>query len=198
MKGEAPLSMLTGVPGWETIAEQQLLKKYARRVPIGGAILEIGSEFGMSASILRKFSFPDIQLVCVEMNPKAPFMHNLKKAELDFRVHPVIMESSKFFGWWTALKADSFGLKSAQFDLIFIDGDHSYSGALLDLQEADLFLKDSGVLLLHDTACASNRDPHLLHYDVSRAVASWWDQEKYMLLETADSMMVFQKRVSNA
>lgn len=37
MKGEAPTSTLTGVPGWESPAEQKLLIAYALKVEIGRA-----------------------------------------------------------------------------------------------------------------------------------------------------------------
>lgn len=41
-------------------------------------------------------------------------------------------------------------LSSAQFDMIFIDGDHSYEGVHYDLTEAQRLLKPGGVIALHD------------------------------------------------
>lgn len=199
MKGEAPLSTLTGVPGWESPEEQKLLKKYANRVPIDGITLEIGSEFGMSASIFRKCAFPSVHIVCVDINPKAPFMANLKEADLNWRIHPFYHSSKEFFELWPEIVIPGFSSeKSPKFDLIFIDGDHTYDGVLFDLEGCDPLLKDGGIMLLHDTACSTNRKPHPLHYEVSRAVAKWWDTERYQLVETVDSIMVLQKKAPNA
>lgn len=199
MKGDAPLAKLTGVPGWESPEEQQLLKRYAARVPVDGLILEIGSEFGMSSSLFRKFSFPAVHIICVDCDPKAPFMFNLKEAELNWRVHPFYSYSREFFEAWSEIVIPGIPPNtSSKFDLVFIDGDHSYEGALFDLKGCDPLLKEKGYMLLHDTACSTNRDPHPLHYEVSKAVNEWWDKEKYQLIETVDSIMVFQKKGPNA
>jgi len=41
-----------------------------------------------------------------------------------------------------------------KFDLIFIDGEHSYQQALADLRNATECLNSSGIILAHDTCCA--------------------------------------------
>jgi predicted O-methyltransferase YrrM len=117
----------------------------------------------------------------------------LKEANLVWKVFPHYMPSSKFFGWLQGAKADMPNMNLQQFDLIFVDGDHSYEGALFDLQAMDPFLKDKGILLVHDTACVTNYNPHPLHYEVSKAIHEWRDHKKYRLVETVDTVMVFCK-----
>jgi predicted O-methyltransferase YrrM len=41
-------------------------------------------------------------------------------------------------------------LRGHRFDLIFIDGDHSYTGVKMDLNLYENFLSEAGVLALHD------------------------------------------------
>lgn len=41
--------------------------------------------------------------------------------------------------------------RDEQFEFIFIDGDHSFDGALIDFYYSDLLLEKEGYILLHDT-----------------------------------------------
>src|SRR5687768_17568856 len=52
MIGDAPLSESTGIPGWETLAEERELINLARQyVPDnGGVIVELGVEYGRSTA----------------------------------------------------------------------------------------------------------------------------------------------------
>jgi len=59
---------------------------------------------------------------------------------------------------WLGIVADSgadavlehFGRLDVKFDFIFIDGDHSYAGALRDFVNYSKFLADDGIVAFHD------------------------------------------------
>lgn len=181
----APLSYLTGVPGWETQVEQQCLRHYAEHISEGGVIVEIGSEFGMSASILRKFSHPSVLIHCVDINKQAPFMSNLRGASLSTNVTPHFMSSLSFFAKNTS---------RLEANLVFIDGDHTYRGALLDLQASMSIVKKDAYILIHDVDCETNRQPHQLHREVRKAVDQWVLEypNRLQLIESRDSIVVYR------
>lgn len=205
IRGDAPASPYTGVGGWETEAEQGVLiaiastvahckPKYSFMCDAEPLIVEIGSENGMSASLFRTFA-PTAILACIEIDESANFLHNLKAVGLDDDklVRPIIVNSSQVT--WSEL-AKSKHLNQ-EIDLLFIDGDHSFDGALADLRNFAPHVADGGWLLLHDCACATNRLPHEQHKDVSRALATFMEETGaslgYRFLFSVDTLMVFRR-----
>lgn len=176
---------ITSVPGWETFAEQHLLKKYAQAVPSGGHILEIGSEHGMSASILRTYSPRDAMITCVEPDLNAMFEQNLREANLFYNLTWFKDTSDAFF------KAHG----DLQFDLIFIDGDHHYEQVLRDIEHAFDAIKDTGTIILHDVAVQTNTQPHPQHFEVLFALRKMITiRPAFHVIETVDSCAVVQSR----
>lgn len=182
----APVSSFTGVPGWETIGEQHLLIKYSKKLPPESTILEIGCEYGMSTSLFSKYSHKRTKIVSIDLDcSKAA--QNLFEAELLF---PVIF-----------LEGDSriiHGALRGDVDLLFIDGDHSYQGARLDLHNYGKFVTKRGsVIILHDVAGFDNKNPHPSHWDVARALNEWLSSHAHGKLftveEAVDSMVVLKK-----
>lgn len=185
----------TDIRGWESPAEQNVLLSYARKVPNRGYILEIGSEFGMSASLFRFASHDNVQITCVDINPDAPFKQNLAAKGLWYNIKAHYTSSAEFYGYYLAYKT----LKDepdSLFDLIFIDGDHSEEGAYLDISECSKILIEGGYLLIHDVAMASNKNPHAQHFQVKRAFDRWFKEQKkdaFKIVESVDSLLVIQK-----
>lgn len=217
IKGDAPKSIYTNVPGWETHGEQGVLIMAAQTLHTNFSsmtitesksrkqvaykekkyyplIVEIGSENGMSASLFRTFA-PDAILVCVEIDKEANFLHNLKAAGLydKEKVIPMFGDSSKMR--WDAMGV-AHGFPDA-IDLLFIDGDHSFDGALADLRNFAPYVAIGGWLILHDCACATNRLPHAQHYTVSAALQNYMvesgHEQGYRHLFSVDTMMVYRR-----
>lgn len=161
----APRSIFTGVPGWESISEQGLLISLALGVPDDGTILEIGSEFGMSGSIWAKYSKADV-IICIDINPDAPYLENIKAAGIDTSRIASVTGDSRI-----AVLSDL--IKDIEIDLLFVDGDHTFEGALSDLMLYAPRVKSGGIIAIHDTACSTNKSPHPLHYAVSSAIQHW-------------------------
>lgn len=188
---DVPRSPYTGVQGWESIHEQGVLIALAMTVPNHGQIVEIGSEYGMSASIWLKYAKMGVSIFCIEINPDAPFLDNLEDAGLkDNLANPVkwINEDSRFVD----LKAQGL----SDIDLLFVDGDHNFEGALDDLMHYTPAVSKGGLMAIHDCASATNRNPHPLHYAVSSAVHHWLaspEGKNWKHLFSVDSTMVFRK-----
>lgn len=198
IRGDAPASPYTGVGGWETEAEQGVLIMAIQGVDdfeCYPTIVEIGSENGMSASIFAKYGHEgSSNIVCIEIDENANFMHNLKAVGLHKKIVPLYGNSAAMD--WT-VEAERLKLPYHLIDLLFIDGDHSYEGALADLRNFAPHVADGGWLLLHDCACATNRLPHEQHKDVSRALATFMEEVGaslgFKFLFSVDTLMVWRR-----
>lgn len=188
MKGTAPRAGITGVPGWETPAEQTYLVDLAHDVKPEGVIVEIGAEYGMSASLFCFASRPSVIIHSIDLFPDdLALIHAANLAEVDC--------AQRVIQW----KGDSKDLAlhwSIPIDLLFVDGDHSYEGAHSDLLLWSGYVKPSGVIAVHDCACATNKNPHPLHFEVQRAVDDWFRvaQEFFVELRSVDSIRAFKRK----
>lgn len=157
--------MWTKIQGWESPSEQGLLAVLANCIPSPtgtGVIVEIGSEHGMSTSIFTLYSDYH-ELHCVEINPDAKFLENLENNGIRPYRTTWHNESSHTLEWDSELKID----------LLFIDGDHSYGGAYKDIDIWSQRMKPRGVIVVHDCACSTNKNPHESHYEVMSAIQNW-------------------------
>ena len=197
----AHLSIFTAVPGWETPHEQGLLLSLASAInPAYGVydsrlIVEIGSEFGMSASLFA-LGAPQAYIICIDINPDAPFMDNLRETKLNIdNVHPLFGDSQKIAIMWERYVVELQVGK--EIDLLFIDGDHSYNGALSDLTRYTPHVKHGGFLAIHDCAVKTNIHPHESHHEVYNAVHKWLaengSRDGFRFMFSVDSTMVFRR-----
>lgn len=126
-------------------------------------ILEIGSWLGTGSTrviIEELMSIEDGKMYCVDTwkgsknvsqhqdivakyDVFGTFLHNVENAGGDGRVHPLVMNSNCA----AAIVADGY------FDLIFIDGDHSYSSTKEDIQLWESKVRVGGILCGHDCEC---------------------------------------------
>lgn len=189
MKGNAPVSKLTGVPGWLTEAEELHMLAMAQDVPAKGTIVEIGGEWGRSASIWCKGAKKDVAIITVD-----PFasdevfeahIHNLMEAGFTSRTS-IVQERSEVA--YTSFNDDSI-------DLLFIDGDHTYEAVKRDLELWSPKVKSGGIILMHDMGKGSGA--HYLHYEVARAVQEFAEGHTWPFSGTLpDSLFAFYKPAS--
>lgn len=196
MEGNAPKSHITGAPGWEHYDEQELLFKLATALADDkeALIVEIGGEFGMSASIFSKAApKATIYSIDVVFGSETGRIHeaNLKEAGVGKNVIRIAADSHDK----STLEQVNKLAKGDEIDLLFIDGDHSYGGALLDLNLWTPLVKVGGKVAIHDNACITNTMPHPLHYQVSQAVAKWISESAgvWAQVEMVYSTLVFQR-----
>ena len=189
MRGNAPLSQHTGVPGWISVEEEEEL--YARAKEITqGSILEIGGEFGRSASIFAAATPAEVKIFSVDIrfDGELGTIHkaNLDESGLSGRVTQIPGDSKEL--------ATSTKFRNRKLDLLFVDGDHSEKGAYTDLDLWTGKIKKGGYLLVHDCAVPTNRSPHASHYEVMNAVSRFMKETvEFELLKTVDSLMVFKR-----
>ena len=190
----APVSVYTAVAGWESVPEQGLLLSLASGTLSRAYIVEIGSEMGMSASLFR-LGNPEAFVFCIDINPNAPYVENLKEVGLysDYALRSIYADSREF-DWIDWTKQHGF---ADIINLLFVDGDHSYDGALSDLMRYTPYVTRDGFVLVHDCACNTNKDPHMSHYEVYNAVHAWLTQQGsrdgFRFMFSVDSTMVFKR-----
>lgn len=206
MYGEAPTSYLTGVPGWETPSEQALLVRLAQKVPPDGVIVEIGAEFGMSASLFAYGAAATVDIYSIDLFPgdlMRQHIENLASAGYAAIVPEAASKEGDGPGYkcrTNVIKGDSVEIgRNWQFgmvDLLFIDGDHTYKGVQRDLMAWAGKVKPHGLMVFHDVAQVSNYQPHPQHFEVAAAIRDWLgDQPVGLWLEVdhADSMLVLER-----
>lgn len=190
----APVSPYTLCAGWESPMEQGLLLTLASGTLSRAHIVEIGSELGMSASLFRKGN-PTAFIFCIDINPNAPYIDNLKEVDLysDYEVHSIYADSHEL-DWKDWTRQHSF---AEIINLLFVDGDHSYNGALSDLVRYTPYVVKDGFVLVHDCACNTNKNPHEAHYEVYNAVQEWLQRDGsrdgFRFMFSVDSTMVFKR-----
>jgi predicted O-methyltransferase YrrM len=188
MIGTAPRSNITGVPGWETEAEQAYLLQLARDVRSHGTIVEIGAEFGMSTSIFCRGALPNVKIVSVDLFPDDMLnshLVNLAEAGYYGRTHQIQGDSKLAGKQWD----------QGEIDLLFVDGDHSYEGCKADIEGWIPHVAVGGVVAFHDVAQMSNLMPHELHFQVTRAVSGWYFETHgtWRQLRAIDSTLAFER-----
>lgn len=195
MFGDAPRSPFTGVPGWETQNEQEALLHYASQVPGSGLILEIGGEYGMSASLFAKAAPQTVDIVTIDLFPgdlQSQHMANLAEAGFLGRTHAIKANSREAAeSWPTATPSGT------EIDLLFIDGDHTYDGVVADIVGWIPYVKPGGFVIFHDATPSTNLTPHPLHYEVNRAIDQWiaqtgFDGTTWQEQSPVGTMRIFQ------
>lgn len=192
MQGNAPLSVITGVPGWESIAEQWYLLSLAREVPDDTRIVEIGAEYGMSASIFIKGTNETRRIQSIDLFPHTllqDHISNLREAGMAGMSSQIKADSSELGCTWQAQRRDIV----IPIMLLFIDGDHSYAGVKRDIESWMPLLASGGKVAFHDCACSTNANPHPLHFEVSQAIDEWAVVARWEELPSVDSIRTFVK-----
>lgn len=142
--------------GWLSDSEGNLLFDLAYRCLGKGVIVEIGSWKGKSTIWLAKGSgqgrhipvyaidphvgSPEHKAMFDKVNTLAEFKANIKNAQVDDIVHPLVMSSQE--------AAQTFD-KPVEF--IFIDGAHEYEFVALDFQLWFPKVIPGGIMAFHDT-----------------------------------------------
>lgn len=189
MQGNAPVSLITGVPGWLSDAEEAEMYTLAKSVK-SGVILEIGSEFGRSASLWASATPAEVSIYCLDIRFDGPLAD----------VHTSNLEEAGLGGRATLVSGDSKTLHSTpkfrkkKFDILFVDGDHSEEGAYQDLVNWSVKVRSGGYMLIHDCAVPTNKMPHPSHFDVLNAVSRWQKETvDFTFVKSVDSLMIFKR-----
>jgi len=162
---------------------QERARAILDRVPSGGALVEVGVLIGaLSREILRARS--DVRLAMVdnwlpmEDQPEAYIatgddhaLHDRERAERHYRQARAVRE--EFADRANMFRGDSVAVAGTfcrdNFDLVFLDADHSFDGVTADLAAWESRIKPGGWIGGHDYR---NPDPRF-RFGVTHAVDVW-------------------------
>lgn len=140
----SPYSFLTGTSLITDIALLKMLARYFEN----GSYLEIGSWRGESIA-----NVSDIMSDCVSVTLSEKEMRDKKFSEDFIKVHGIYTKGINYRQIGHDSKTFDFCTLNKKFDLIFIDGDHSYEGILNDTKKVLPLLKnDNSIIVWHDYA----------------------------------------------
>jgi len=130
---------IKNIQSLNTPEERVAFIKYARQVPSGGNILDIGTCAGGSAFVFALASKDDVHVYTVDPVKNPFFIENKEKFGLDKKITFFQKTSEELAkGWDTPI------------DLIFIDGIHSYAGVMNDFMWFREYVKKDGIVIFHD------------------------------------------------
>src|ERR1044071_5258820 len=134
-----------------TEAERSLLGRLA-----GGrkVIVELGVFEGVSSLILRTAMDKDAELYCIDPFPKGRLLfspqRSISRKEIakcrNGAVHLLRCYSYEAIKNWTK-----------PVDLLYMDADHSFEGALRDFRQWTQFIQSGGLILIHTSRCSANK-----------------------------------------
>jgi len=188
-----PKSPHTGIPGWDTDAEEEMLIKLARTVPDGGVIVEIGSEYGRSAGAFLLGSKRTVRLVSVDLFPTDhPLVGDLLAA-YQGNVEEIAQSMDRYVGTMRgdSAEASKHWPADKSIDLLFVDAGHTYEQVKADIDGWMQYVRIGGVATFHD--CAVDESSHPLHLEVSRAIDDWQanEQGNWTELPRVDTLRAF-------
>ncbi len=178
-------SVAEGVEGWLTRAQGRALFDAAARVPVGRAVVEVGSHRGKSTILLAAGLREGVPLTAIDPfdDPRwgggpeslGAFTENLERAGLADRVTLQRGVSGDAAAAWTGPLVG----------LAWIDGAHDRASVLVDIDGWDARLADGATMLLHDAFSAIGTTQAVL-------LRLWWSR-RYRYVGCVRTLVEFRK-----
>lgn len=138
-----------------SVGERLLLFDEAQAAYQTGRFLEVGSYLGATAAVLaevvRRRGSAGTRLFCVDTWQNDAMSEGLRDTWAEFQAN-----TAPWSPYITTLAGDSRTVASpgdpGSFDLVFIDGDHTYEGARADVDRFANLVRTGGRLVMHDHA----------------------------------------------
>ena len=171
------ISLKTFQNKFEIIKFLKLIKKIEPKI-----ILEIGTAMGGTLFLLSRISDFKATLISVDLlngkiggDKKSTFFRNFAQNRQKIRI--IKGDSHKLSTFQNIKKI----LKNRKVDLLFIDGDHTYSGVKEDFEKYKVLVKNGGLICLHDIVPGP--------YDNVGGVPDFWReiQENYDTYEIVEN-----------
>jgi predicted O-methyltransferase YrrM len=192
-RGEIEPCRITQIRGFLLAEDKQILSNYVRSLPRKSIIVEIGSFLGLSATIMSA-SRRDCRVICID-----PCDLSGEEGSLADYQRLGLRGAAQYWRLWLNLalygarariiKATSqSALKKVhtKFNLLFIDGDHSYEACARDVHSYAPYLQSGGTLILHDATEVGWPGPIRLARELR-------DSDAWELVEERGNCAVFRK-----
>jgi hypothetical protein len=159
-------------------------------VPKGGKYAEVGVFEGRFSDKLCKILFPNhlvlldrFEGMCESGDQDG---NNVRTADLN-RVYTELMKHMSLYpDMMTVMKGDSSQLLETfpddSFDMIYLDGDHSYEGVKKDLLVSYRKIKNRGMLMGHDYEMNMKKARTVYHFGVKQAVDEFCETHNQTIL----------------
>lgn len=127
--------------------EPECLAYFVKQLPPKARILEIGTFRGLSAALMAK-QRKDIHIDTLDPHigiPEEPHLHSsVPEVLANFHKHGVFDQICHL-----PISSRDFNPKH-KYDMLFIDGDHTYAGVSHDYLNFEPFVKEGGFIIFHD------------------------------------------------
>lgn len=139
--------------------ERFLLWSFAKYIfPNDSKLLEIGTYAGNSALLIKETN-PSIKITCVDPYYKDVELEGRLKFSMDelyYKTLKNISSNSDFPNGINLIRGPSSTIlplfKDNYFDIVFIDGNHSYEGVRQDILKSYRVIKNNGIIFGHDSS----------------------------------------------
>ena len=146
-----------GPPGWFTDDDKKVYRELFEAIPNNGVALEIGCLFGRSlASVADIIIRKNIRVFALDTFDAHKWNNDWDKLGISSHYDTFldVMKEYKIYKYvcaiaHTSLAASGF-LNAEQFDLIFLDSDHSYNYLTKEIEKYKPKLKKNGIMSGHD------------------------------------------------
>jgi len=144
---------LGGIKAQLSPAERRWLWEAAKNVKPGGVWVDIGTKWGGSAAIAARAN-PDMTVYTLDIHNDKKWRWDGRKGAVGIReqfdgldnIEVLTGESHKMIPFI----AGKQGRAWAEFDGVFVDGDHTYEGVVADIKAFAPHVVDGGLLCGHD------------------------------------------------
>jgi len=139
------------------------------------SILEVGSRHGRSLVRLAEACLPSLRSVSSIDLPGGAWGAEGSGTSLMAAVEMLsarVPDAQVFFGDSHSMEAASWARARGPFDLLFLDGDHSYGGVRSDWDEYSAMVAPGGLVALHDIA----GDPESYSGGLRMGVPKLWSE----------------------
>lgn len=127
------------VKALNTKEERAAFYEYAKDVPDGGIIVDIGTAAGGSALVFAMASKPKVKVYTIDLKKNIDFIRKRKEIGLEKKLIFINKTSEEVAKEW-----------DKKIDLLFIDGVHNYHGVMNDFTWFKKFMVEGGIVMFHD------------------------------------------------